>query len=254
MMLKYSLLCTILLFLAGNVKSQNESIGYGFRAGLSIAKYNGLSEMGPNGETLEINKMASGFHIGMTLNYKFGDLMGLRSELIFSQRGTDYLYKGPSYYVLGRNTVQSITIAGTRKKSINVSNAYIDVPLTVYYKIRGFELSGGVNLGLLISSAAGGSVNFEGVSPITGNPITPFKINLNYNYKSDKAGGASSTTQDVNIDGRSYAIPTFIGAYYEFPEKDKDMFNTHDTGVHKHKSDKAQVTLIMPAIMLCFNR
>ncbi len=226
-MLKYYLLCTTFLFLAGNVKSQFESIGYGFRAGLSPALYDGPSELGPNGETLETNKMASGFHIGMQLTYKFGDLMGLRSELLFSQRGTDYLYEGPSYYVLGRNTVKQITIPGTRIQSINVSNAYIDVPLTVYYKIRGFEFSGGVNLGLLISSTAGGSINFEGTSPIT----APFKINLNYNYKSDKAGEASPTTQDVNVNGQNYTIPIFIGAYYEFPEKEKDMFKPLDTGL-----------------------
>ena len=220
-----------MIFLAGNVKSQIESIGYGFRAGLSLAKSDGPSELGPNGESLEANKMATGFHIGLQLNYKFGDLMGLRTELLFSQRGTDYLYDGPSYYLLGRNTLTSVTIGGTRKQSINVSNAYIDVPLSVYYKLKGFELSGGVNLGLLISSAAGGSIDFAGISPITGNPLVPFKINLNYNYKSDDGGEASTTTQDVSVDGRSYAVPTFIGAYYEFPEKDKNMFKTLDIGL-----------------------
>src|SRR6185436_13718006 len=108
--MKYLLLASFLIFFTGKAVSQNEHIGYGFRAGLSLGKYDGPSELGPNGETLETNKMASGFHIGMTVNFKFGDLMGLRTELMFSQRGTDYLYKGPSYYVLEKNTTRSITL------------------------------------------------------------------------------------------------------------------------------------------------
>src|SRR5258706_9843430 len=104
-MLKNLLFITVLLFLAIKVTSQNDAIGYGFRAGISLARFDGPPERGPNGETLETNKMASGFHIGAQFSYKFGDLMGLRAELLFSQRGTDYLYDGPSYFVLGRNTL-----------------------------------------------------------------------------------------------------------------------------------------------------
>ena len=226
-MLKHSLLFAVLLFLSGNVKAQFESIGYGFRAGLSLAKTDGPSEIGPNGETLETNKMATGFHIGLQLNYKFGDLMGLRTEFLFSQRGTDYLYDGPSYFVLERNTLKEITVLGTRKQSINVSNAYLDVPLALYYKIKKLELSGGLNLGVLISSAAGGNIDFTGSSPVT----SPFTINLNYNYKSDKAGEASSETKDLTIQGQNYAIPTFIGAYYDFSQKDKDVYKTLDFGL-----------------------
>ncbi|MGB4847521.1 MAG: porin family protein [Saprospiraceae bacterium] len=229
--MKYILITSFLVFLAGNAISQNDMIGYGFRAGLSMGQYTGPSETGPNGETLETNKLASGFHIGMTINFKFGDLMGLRTELMFSQRGTDYLYKGPSYYVLGRNTLTPITIAGTRKQSTKVSNAYLDVPLVLYYRIKSFEISGGLNTGLLISSAAGGSLTFDGVSPITGAALTPYTINLNYNYKKDKAGTASSTTQPININGRDYFEPTIIGAYYDFTEKDKNLFKTLDFGL-----------------------
>ena len=226
-MFKYLFLFIPVFCLPGKINAQLESIGYGFRAGLSLARLDGPSETGPNGETLETNKMASGFHIGVQINYKFGDLMGLRSELLFSQRGTDYLYDGPSYYVLGRNTLKEITLLGTRKQSINVSNAYLDVPLSLYYRIKGFELSGGVNIGILISSAAGGSIDFEGSSPVT----APFKINLNYNYKGDDAGEASTTTQDVNVQGQNYMVPSFIGAYYEFPEKNKDLYKTLDFGL-----------------------
>ncbi len=229
--MKYILIASFLVFLAGNAISQNDLIGYGFRAGLSLGKYDGPSETGPNGEKLETNKFSSGFHIGMTINFKFGDLLGLRTELIYSQRGTDYLYKGPSYYALGRTTLTPITIAGNRTQSINVSNAYLDIPLVIYYRIKSFEISGGLNSGLLISSAAGGSLKFEGISPTTGAALTPYTINLNYNYKKDKAGTASATTQLVNIDGKPYPVPTIIGAYYDFAQKDKNLYKTLDFGL-----------------------
>jgi len=229
--MKYLLLASCLIFFAWKANSQNDHIGYGFRAGLSLGKYDGPSELGPNGETLETSKMASGFHIGMTLNFKFGDLMGLRTELLFSQRGTDYQYEGPSYYNLGRNTLQPLTLAGTRKQSINVSNAYIDIPLMLYYRIKGFELSGGLNTGLLISSAAGGSINFQGLSPVSGAALTPFDINLNHNYRKDKAGEASTINQQISVDGRPYDIPSFVGAYYDFTTKDKNLYKPLDISI-----------------------
>jgi hypothetical protein len=232
MMLKYTLLISMLVFLAGTLRAQSDKFGYGFRAGLNVAQYDGPSEIGPNGEKLESNKSASGFHIGATFSYKFGDLMGIRTELIYSQRGTDYLYEGPSYYYLGANSVTPITLSGKRTQSINIGNSYIDVPFSFYYKIKGFELSAGANFGFLISSNAGGNLKFEGKSPITGNAIVPFNILLDYNYKSDKGGEASSTTQNVNVDGRIYTVPISQGAYYDFPQRDKDMFQTVDVGLY----------------------
>lgn len=230
-MLKYFLTYTLIVFISGTVISQSDKLGYGFRAGLSLSQYDGPSEIGPNGETLETNDLASGFHIGMNVMYKFGDLMGLRGGFMYSQRGTDYKYEGPSYYVLGRNTIDEVTIEGTRTQTINVSNGYLDVPITLYYRIKGFELSGGFNFGTLISSIAGGNLNYVGLSNVTHNPLTPFDITLNYNYKEDKAGEAATTTQNVNVDGKIFAIPTSVGAYYDFAEKDKDLYQTFDIGL-----------------------
>ncbi len=215
------LLCALTAF------SQNENLGFGFRAGMSFAKIDGPSEIGTGGEELESNKMASGFHIGLIVNYKFTDLMGLRGEFLYSQRGTDYLYEGPSYYVLGRNTPSSVTLTGTRKQTINVSNSYIDIPLTVYYKIKFFEISGGLNTGLLIGSSGGGSVEFSGKTPNQGTVI-PFKVNLNHNYAKDDAGDASPDFQTINADGFTYQVPTFEGAYYNFETKDKNFYKTLD--------------------------
>lgn len=228
--MKYCALLFLFLAIARNMSAQNDHIGYGFRAGLSQGKYEGPSELGPNNEKLETNKYTGGFHIGMTINFKFGDLLGLRTELMFSQRGTNYLYSGPTEYILGRNTLNSIKLTGTRNQSIKVSNAYLDIPVALYYRINRFEISGGMNSGVLISSAAGGSLTYSSISPI-GTAVLPYTINLNYNYKKNKAGEASATTQTIIIDGKNYPVPIYIGAYYDFPQKDKSLFKTLDFGV-----------------------
>ena len=46
------------------LNAQNDFIGFGFRAGLSLSKIDGPSELGPGGEELETNKYTGGFHIG----------------------------------------------------------------------------------------------------------------------------------------------------------------------------------------------
>lgn len=221
----------IILFNCVTINAQGVDIGYGFRAGMSFAKIDGPSEEGPGGEKLETNKMASGFHIGMSFNFKFTDIMGLRTEFLYSQRGTDYTYDGPSYYQLGRNTLQPLTLNGTRRQTLNVSNSYIDIPLLAYYRIGYFEVSGGLNMGVLVASSAGGSMEFNGISPI-GNTLAPFAVTLNYNYNGDDAGFASEETQIVKVDGQDYTVPQFIGAYYDFPTKDKNLYNTFDFGLN----------------------
>jgi hypothetical protein len=228
---KYLIAVVTFLVISGSSFAQNEKLGYGFRAGGNISTFNGPSEIGPNGESLESWSNAKGFHIGAAISYKFTDLFGARTEFVFSQRGTIYDYKGPSYYVIGRGNVAAQTINGTRTQTLNVSNAYIDIPLMVYYKFGLFEISGGLNSALLLSSTAGGSTDFEGTSPL-GNPVDPFTVGLNHNYKKDKAGGASEETFEVTVDGGfPKEVPETVYAYYEFPVKDKNLDKTLDFGV-----------------------
>ena len=219
----------VFLCLASYAVAQPD-LGFGFRAGLNFSKITGPSELSPNNEELEDNRMTAGFHIGMAVSLKFTDLVGLRAEAVYTQRGTDYFYEGPSYLTLGRNTLQPVTLLGERRQNVKVSNSYIDIPLLAYYKIGYFELYGGLNTGFLIASSAGGEIVFEGTSPI-GNPVTPFELGLDYNYKKDKAGEASTATKDVTVDGRVYTVPQFLGAYYDYPVKDQDLYETLDFGL-----------------------
>ena len=59
--------------------SQSDHLGFGFRAGLSYSRFDGPSEVATNGTDLESYKANGGFLIGAIVNYKFTDLVGLRS-------------------------------------------------------------------------------------------------------------------------------------------------------------------------------
>lgn len=211
------------------MNAQSEFIGFGFRAGLSMSKIDGPSELGPGGEALETNKFTGGFHIGAAVNFKFTDIFGLRTEFAYSQRGTNYTYDGPSYFFLGQNTLQPVTLFGNRTQTIKVSNSYLDIPITAYYKVGYFEFFGGLNTGLLLASSAGGEILFEGTTPLN-NPIN-FEVGLDHNYKGDEAGSASANTKDISVDGRPIPVPQFLGAYYYDTAKDKNFYKTIDFGV-----------------------
>lgn len=228
--MKYLCVFAACCLMSVGMMAQSENIGFGFRAGASYSKFNGPSEIGPDGSDLESFSNTSGFHIGAAVNYKYSDLMGMRAEFVYSQRGSINDYNGPSYYVLGRYDVLNQTIRGTRNQTLKVTNAYIDIPILFYYRIGKLELSGGFNSSILLASTAGGSTDFNGVSSI-GTPVDPFEVGLEHNYKSDEAMEASSDLQYVDVDGFPYAVPTRTGAYYEFLEKDKDNFKTFDFGL-----------------------
>lgn len=213
------------------VQAQYGSVGFGFKAGLNFSSFDGPSETSLNGETLEAFSTTSGFHIGALVNFKFTDLVGIRTEFAYSQRGTKYTYAGPSYFTLGKYTLQSLNITGTRQQTLEVTNAYIDIPVLAYYKIGNVEIFGGINSSLLVSSTGGGNIQFTGKAPITNTDLAPFNVVLNHSYKKDEAMGATATTQNVNVNGQIYTVPQNVGAYYDFPTRDKALYNTLDFGL-----------------------
>ena len=210
-----------------SVSAQGQ-LGYGFRAGLSFSTFSGDLEADQSGNDLESYGLATGFHIGVNVAYKFTDLVGLRGELNFSQRGTKYTYEGSSYYILGLHENESIVIRGNRNMTLNVTNAYVDIPLTLYYKFGPIELSGGIGAGLNIGSTGGGNIVFEGVSPTSGQSLDQFEIDLNYNYRTNGARQVENSLTDVRVDGRVFNIPDRVGAYYWFEEKEKDQIKGID--------------------------
>ena len=213
-----------------SVSAQDKKIGYGFRAGLSYSKFSGPSEIGPNGEDLESFSNDKGFHIGASFSYKFTDLVGVRAEFMYSQRGSNINYDGPSYYVVGRDLFP-YTLKGTRQQKLNVNNTFIDIPVMLYYKFGKLEIFGGLNTGFLIGSTGAGSVRIEDVTNGTLTPDPFLGLTLDYNFKKDKAGGASVERTTLYVNGLPFSEPSSLGAYYEFDERDKMQYKTLDFGL-----------------------
>ena len=215
------------LFLITGLSAQ---MTYGFRAGLSYSKLLGDQEMDDSGNALDEYRFASGFHIGFSMNYAITDLFGLRGEVIFTQRGTEYKYDGDSYYFLSRRTANESVILGRRVEDYNISMASFDIPVIAYFKLGSFEISGGLTAALISSSTGGGSLDFEGVTQ-GGAAIDPFRVTLQYNFNKDEAQEASLSTIPVRVSGVTLQTPATVGAYYEFEEKHGNEFKTFDLGI-----------------------
>ena len=212
------------------VTTATAQLSYGFRAGLSFAEISGDSETDDAGNALEEFKFANGFHIGFSLNYAFTDLFGVRGELLFTQRGTKYTFDGDSYYFLARRTVDQRVLLGHRLQDYNISMASFEIPLIAYYKFGGFEISGGLNAAIIMTSTGGGTITFDGIAP-SGAAVDPFEIQLQYNFNKDEAQGYGPPPVFVKVDNSLFETPGTIGAYYQFEEKNGNKYGSFDLGL-----------------------
>lgn len=211
------------------VFGQGEFSG-GFKAGLNFSNFEGPVEN--DNESFSFN---TGFHIGATIMYSFTDVFGLKGELIYSQKGTQYSYDGDSYFTFyrsGTNAGIPIYATGERRMDISVSNTYLDLPVMVYARVGRFELEAGLNAGILVSSRGSGGLTFSGTS-LAGTPIAEFEVGLDHSYYSDNQGpNALLGGETVTINTFSAQQPTSIDAYYESADNDEKKYSTLDVGLN----------------------
>ena len=177
--------------------------------------------------------MPNGFLVGALFRYWFTDLVGVKWELLYSQKGTDYNFNGAGYQILPTETGSILNLNGNQRINLNISNAYFDIPVLVYGKFGKFEVEAGVNIGLLIASTATGELAFSGTSQ-NGTPIDDFIATLDYKYRKDNPGEVDFTlgTTSINVDGTPNEIPRILQAYYQFPEDRGNYFNAIDFGLN----------------------
>ena len=133
------------------VGSSQAQIKYGFKAGLNFATLNAQEELDAEGNSLESFSYYTGFHIGMTMDYRVVDRFGFRGELQFSQRGYDYQYEGDSYFIYNRFTDNEVVVKGKRNMSLLPRNSYIDLPIMTYLKpTEKLEFTLGFSVGMLV--------------------------------------------------------------------------------------------------------
>jgi hypothetical protein len=199
----------------------------GLRIGLNTSHLDG---------TLEDNASYSslpGFHIGPTFSLGFSDIMGLRGELLFSQKGAKFAYSGPSYLTIKKN-LEYIPTVGTRTMSIAVNNNYLDIPLMFYVLLfEHLDISVGGYASVLVGSSAKGDLLYSGKRENSNATIGPLKYLIDGNYLRDRAGSVSSSlTQTIKLEGDQITLPQNIGGYFEYKTKpDGRKYNTLDYGL-----------------------
>ncbi len=228
--MKKALTFLLLMAIGGGSDAWAQGFSGGFRAGLNFNQFGGPSEQDNNGADLESFNFITGFNIGASFIYSFTDLVGVKADLMYSQKGSEYVYDGASYFVFyNPNTGnETITLTGTRRTDKNQINTYIDLPVQAFVRLGKLELSGGVNVGVLISSLGSGGIRF---TP-SNSSVAPFSVTLDENFLRDKRGNASIKEGESRmIDGRAVNFPTTIGAYYEAVAEDGKKFNRLDLGL-----------------------
>jgi Outer membrane protein beta-barrel domain len=211
--------------------SLHAQVRYGFKTGLNFAKISGPSELDAAGTSLESWKNVVGFHIGITLSHKFTDNFGVRGEVLYSKKGGEYKYEGPSYRIFDYSGGSSYA-TGKSKYLVNISNSYIDIPVLAFARAGDFEFSAGGYVGFIVQSGGEGSLLFSDGVTENNLPIDDIDYFLIYNYRKDDPGEFSGEeTQVVRVDNRNLELPKSIGAYYDFPEDKGNRFNSLDYGI-----------------------
>lgn len=213
--------------------SISQDISYGFKAGLNFNRFIYDGEKDDAGNTVENITGNTGFQVGATFTWKATELMGVRGELLYSQKGGRRKYNGQSYYIFLDNDDKPIYTTGLRDFSINISQSYIDIPIMGYFKpVQWLEIYAGANVGLLVASNALGNMRYNGKSS-TGQTIAEIEHELDFNYYGDKPGEVSydNPPSTVRISGFDIAYPRSAGAYFEFSEDRGNLYKFIDTGL-----------------------
>lgn len=223
----------ILFFFLTSVSAQE--LTFGFKAGLNFSRISTEDLEQASGEDLESFGQNSGFHLGVAVSTKLNDYFGLRGEFLFSQKGGRYEYEGESYSRLLSFTGEERLIrSGFREMNLNISNAYIDIPLMAYVKpVSWLELAAGVNVGVLISSTGAGELVFREESQSDEDAFRG--ISLDYRFFGDDVGEFvdDGNTEIRVINGTSFEIPKTLQTYFDYPEgAETGLFNRLDFGIH----------------------
>ena len=233
--MRYFILLSFVLFSLCSSNLTAQEISYGFKAGLNFSTFQAESEA-VDGVSLEEYDFNPGFLVGLILKSNVTDLFGVTAEVLYSQKGTKYRFDGASYQPLITSTGDVIQTTGNKDLSLNVTNAYIDIPVSVYGRVLSWlEIHGGVSAGFLVSSSGSGELRYSSAVSERGFSIEDYVVSLDHRYFSDRGGieelGDDPITQ--TIEGSFVEIPKTLSAYYEYAQDEElNLYNRLDLGVH----------------------
>lgn len=232
------LIIFLLVFVTIQLSAQHK---FGVRAGLNYSSY--LGDTDP-GESYSLN---SGFHFGINYTYMFTPELGLRGEILYTQRGSGYKFLTPDsitgtpYLIKSTNSADLAFLDyGLVDLTLELSNGYLSVPLTLQYQAsRKFEVFGGITIDMLIQPGGRGKVDYSSILRPDG---IFFQQSLDYNYRSNPPGeltfiqeiGAGQEFVSLIVDDMIVTIPRTVSAYYNYQrgeeiEKKYNFFNAHLT-------------------------
>jgi opacity protein-like surface antigen len=210
-----------------------QNFNFGFIAGMNFNKFDGPVETNDQGTAVEEFDWNKGFLVGATFAWEPTDLMGIRGEFQYSQKGSKRSYDGPSYYWFTNTNGSRIFTSGTRKIDIDVSNSYLSLPVVGFIKpLKWIEFYAGANIGFMITSSAFGELSYEG-NTTGGTSIQKFNHEIDANYFSDfplKMSFASPPAT-VQVGSEKVNIPQSGGAYFEFKESRGKLFRVPEAGL-----------------------
>ncbi len=225
---------SLILLIALPFLIQAQDISGGVRIGLNFNNFSGPSELDNAGNELETYEGNSGFLVGGMINVGFTDLVGLRAELLFSQKGGRRKYEGASAIYFNPDSPDEVLALGNRDYVIRVANAYIDIPVTLYFKpTEKLKLFAGANVGFLVRSVGFGELMFNGNAVVGQVPIS-YTSTLNHNYFKDEGYNSTEVTQstDFIVNGKDIKIPNESNGYeLDFAERTARTYNGIDVGV-----------------------
>ena len=203
----------------------------GFRAGLNFIALSGDQEMSADGmETFESGRRTTGFHVGATFAYEFTDLVGIKADLMYTQKGGERLFQGPGFFYLygSPEDIEGDLLLGMRDSELDVVNSYIDIPLTAYYRLGPFEIEGGVSAGFLVNSRVTGGITYSNVALFNQDVI----FSVDGNYFNDRPGGGGVVSfSDTPLPGNTgRVLPETISAYYN-SNSDEKLYRRLDFGL-----------------------
>jgi len=209
-------LLVLIIVLCCTLATMDAQHKFGIRAGLNYSKFTGELELN------EKYDFSSGFHFGFNYTYQLNTTVGLRAEILYTQRGTKQSIKDDAIYNLIRpistGAGGGIVEIGQADYNMGITLAYFSFPLTAQLRVSDkFEVFGGVSLDLLFSPTGGGTMRFT-----TDPDEIDYLISFDNNYRTDEPGAIPRFTERQTssqiLNGESTQIYKIQAAYYNFTE------------------------------------
>jgi len=198
----------------------------GVRAGLNYSTLSG-GEL-EKGEEIGLS---TGFHFGINYTYQVAPGFGIRAELLYLQRGYNYMFTdtidGVYRHIkpLGLSPQDPFVEVGKTEVTMDISNGYLSIPITAQFQLSPkWEIFGGASFDMLISPTGRGRLDFTS----NDRPDDIFFLqSFDHHYRGDTIGEIgifNNRTVSILLDGEPTSLLRTESAYYHL-DRDEKMGN-----------------------------